>query len=83
MWWRAVGAAWKVTGVELPVGSAVQVTSGVQRGALGTLLGYADLGRLAYVRIAISASRSALLVVRTDAISPARAEIRARAATRR
>ena len=82
MSWRAVCAAGKVSGVELPVGSAVQVTSGPQRGALGKLVRYADGTRLAYVRIALSASRSALLVVRADAIAPAREDIRARATTR-
>ena len=58
--------------MDLPVGSTVRVNAGPQRGALGTLLGYADQARLAYVRIVLSASRSALLVVRADAISPAR-----------
>ena len=67
----------------LPVGSAVQVNSGPQRGALGKLVRYADGTRLAYVRIALSASRSALLVVRADAITAAREDVRARAARRR
>jgi hypothetical protein len=58
--------------VELPVGTPVHVTSGAQRSAHGELLRYADDDRTAYVRIAIGPSRSAILVVRADAITPAR-----------
>lgn len=63
--------------MKLPVGSAVQVNSGPRRGALGKLLGYTDEARVAYVRIVITPSRSALLVVRADAIAAARVPVRA------
>ena len=58
--------------MELPVGTWVQVNSGPQRCAQGKLLRYTDEARLAYVRIAISPSRSAILVVSADAVTPAR-----------
>jgi hypothetical protein len=72
MWWHSVLAGWTVTVVELAVGTRVHVTSGPQRSANGELLRYADDDRTAYVRIAIGSSRSAILVVRADAITAAR-----------
>jgi len=40
-------------------------------------LGYIDEAKTAYVRIAVSPTRSAILVVRADTITPARAPMRA------
>jgi hypothetical protein len=62
--------------VDLAEGTWVQVNSGPHR-AYGELLRYTDEATMAYVRIAISPTRSAILVVRTDTITPARAAMRA------
>jgi hypothetical protein len=47
------------------------------RCAYGELLRYTDEARMAYVRVAISPTQSAVLVVRADMITPARAPMRA------
>ena len=59
--------------MDLAEGTWVQVNSGPRRCACGELLRYTDEARIAYVRIAISPTRSAILVVRADSITPARA----------
>ena len=63
--------------MDLAEGTWVQVNSGPRRCACGELLRYTDEARIAYVRIAISPTRSAILVVRADSITPARAPMRA------
>jgi tetrahydromethanopterin S-methyltransferase subunit F len=63
--------------VELAEGTLVQVNSGLHRCAYGELLRYTDEATMAYVRVAISPMRSAVLVVRADTIIPARAPMRA------
>ncbi len=67
----------KVDDVDLAEGTWVQVNSGPHRCAYGELLRYTDEATMAYVRIAISPTRSAVLVVRADTITPARAPMRA------
>ncbi len=62
--------------MELAQGTWVQVNSGPRRCACGELLRYTDEASLAYVRIAISPSQSAILVVQADTITPARAPLR-------
>ncbi len=63
--------------MDLAEGTWVQVNSGPHRCAYGELLRYTDEAAMAYVRIAISPTRSAVLVVRADTITPARAPMRA------
>ena len=67
----------KVDDVDLAEGTWVQVNSGPHRCAYGELLRYTDEARMAYVRIAISPTRSAILVVPADTITPARAPMKA------
>ena len=66
----------KVVGVDLAEGTWVQVNSGPHRCAYGELLRYTDEAGMAYVRIAISPTRSAILVVPADTITPARAPMK-------
>jgi hypothetical protein len=54
-----------------------RVNSGPHRCAYGELLRHTDEARMAYARIAISPTRSAVLVVRADTITPARTPMRA------
>src|SRR6266516_8223987 len=67
----------KVDDVDLAEGTWVQVNSGPHRRAYGELLRYTDEATMAYVRIAISPTRSAVLVVRADTITPTRLHTRA------
>ena len=67
----------KVNGVDLAEGTWVQVNSGPRRCARGELLRYTDETTMAYVRIAISPARSAILVVPSDTITPAQTPMRA------
>src|SRR6266498_4747722 len=66
----------KVDDVDLAQGTWVQANSGPHRCAYGELLRSTDEATMAYVRIAISPTRSAILVVPADTITPARAPMK-------
>jgi hypothetical protein len=63
--------------MDLATGASVQVNSGAHRCAAGELVRYTDEAGIAYVRIAVSPTQSAILVVRADTITPARLPTRA------
>jgi hypothetical protein len=63
--------------MDLAAGASVQVNSGTHRCAYGELVRYTDEAGIAYVRIALSPTQSAILVVRADTIAPARVSTRA------
>lgn len=62
--------------MDLAAGTSVQVNDGPHRCAHGELVRYTDEAGMAYVRIALSPTQSAILVVRADTISPARVTAR-------
>jgi hypothetical protein len=63
--------------MDLAAGASVQVNSGAHRCAYGELVRYTDEAGIAYVRIALGPTQSAILVVRADTITPARVPTRA------